>query len=385
MGLALSVLCASCVSQPTQQTLRFATFNAAMGLPAEGELAARLAAGEDPALHALAEVVQTVRPDVLLLNEFDYQDAVDAAALLQGNYLSAAHGAAAPIEYPWAFSAAVNTGVDSGLDLDGNGIRGEAADAWGFGAFPGQYGMLVLSRYPLDAEAVRTFQGFLWQDLPGALQPVHPGGEPFYPPATWAQLRLSSKSHWDVPLRIGGTTVHFLVSHPTPPVFDGAEDRNGKRNHDEIRFWADYVRGADYIYNDAGAPGGLPEGARFVLAGDQNADPNDGDSYPGAIAQLLNHEEIDSRCIPRSAGGAEASALQGGANLTQRGDPAADTADFSDRVTGNLRIDYVLASRTLTVLGCGVFWPATGAARQPLVGHSDHRLTWVDVALPSEP
>ena len=33
-------------------------------------------------------------------------------------------------------------------------------------------------------------------------------------------FRLSSKSHWDVPLSIGGRTVHFLVSHPTPPVFD---------------------------------------------------------------------------------------------------------------------------------------------------------------------
>ncbi|MDQ3106173.1 MAG: GAF domain-containing protein, partial [Actinomycetota bacterium] len=49
-------------------------------------------------------------------------------------------------------------------------------------------------------------------------------------------LRLSSKSHWDVTLNIGGTLVHALVSHPTPPVFDGTEDRNGKRNHDEIRF-----------------------------------------------------------------------------------------------------------------------------------------------------
>jgi hypothetical protein len=40
-------------------------------------------------------------------------------------------------------------------------------------------------------------------------------------------FRLSSKSHWDVPIVIGRKTVHFLVSHPTPPVFDGPEDRNG--------------------------------------------------------------------------------------------------------------------------------------------------------------
>ena len=45
-------------------------------------------------------------------------------------------------------------------------------------------------------------------------------------------------------------TVHFLVSHPTPPVFDGPEDRNGPRNYDEIRFWADYSpRTGGYIYD----------------------------------------------------------------------------------------------------------------------------------------
>ena len=54
-------------------------------------------------------------------------------------------------------------------------------------------------------------------------------------------VRLSSKSHWDVPVKVGGHTVHVLASHPTPPTFDGEEDRNGRRNHDEIRFWADYV------------------------------------------------------------------------------------------------------------------------------------------------
>ena len=48
-------------------------------------------------------------------------------------------------------------------------------------------------------------------------------------------VRLSSTSHWGVPVDVDGSTVRFLVSHPTPPVFDGAEDRNGTRNHDEIR------------------------------------------------------------------------------------------------------------------------------------------------------
>lgn len=374
--------CAACATNSPPETVRFASFNAAMGLGEPGELGRRLKAGDDPALHALAQIVQTVRPDVLLLNEFDAEAGVDAAALLQRNYLSLAHDDATPIEYGWSFRAPVNTGVDSGLDIDGNGVLGEPADAWGFGQFPGQYAMLVLSRLPLVADAARTFQHFRWQDLPGALQPQTAAGTPWYPAATWSQLRLSSKSHWDVPVRISGATVHFLVSHPTPPVFDGAEDRNGRRNFDEIRLWADYLRGSTFIYDDSGVRGGLPTDAHFVIAGDQNADPVDGDSYPGAIAQLLDHELVDSRCVPRSAGGAVASELQGGINRDHQGDPAADTGDFSDRYTGNLRIDYVLPSHSLGIRGCGVYWPTPEEPGHALIGHSDHRMVWLDIVVP---
>jgi len=122
--------------------------------------------------------------------------------------------------------------------------------------------------------------------MPGALLPVNPAtGQPWFSSAQLEVVRLSSKSHWDVPIDFYGRTVHFLVSHPTPPVLDGPEDRNGRRNFDEIRFWVDYLRpgrAARYIYDDAGVTGGLQAGAPFVIAGDQNSDPLDGDSVPGA-------------------------------------------------------------------------------------------------------
>lgn len=366
--------------------VRFATINAAMGLPEEGELARRLAAGGDPGLERLAEILQRVRPDVVLINEFDYQDGGDAAGLLQRNYLAQPRGGLEPIEYPYHYSAPVNTGVDSGLDLDGNGLTGDPGDAWGFGRFPGQYGMLLLSRLPLDPEAVRSFRLFPWKDMPGALKPLNPDGSDFYPAATWARIRLSSKSHWDVPVRLGDTTLHLLASHPTPPVFDGAEDRNGRRNHDEIRLWADYIRpGAGaYLVDDAGLAGGLAEDALFVIAGDLNADPSDGDSTRNAILQLLEHERVNGDCTPRSQGGAEASRLQAGINRIHQGDPAADTADINDETVGNLRIDYVLASRGLEVTGCGVYWPAVGETGHAAAGFSDHRLVWLDIELPPQ-
>ena len=76
-----------------------------------------------------------------------------------------------------------------------------------------------------------------------ARRPGHAGPTDWYNADELAIFPLSSKSHWDVPIDIDGTVVHFLVSHPTPPVFDGPEDRNGTRNADEIRLWADYISG----------------------------------------------------------------------------------------------------------------------------------------------
>jgi hypothetical protein len=233
--------------------------------------------------------------------------------------------------------------------------------------------------------------------MPGALLPDDPATDApadWYSPAELEDVRLSSKSHWDVPIEVGDETVHFLVSHPTPPTFDGPEDRNGLRNHDEIRFWADYVsprrKRAAYIYDDEGRYGGLPRGESFVIAGDQNADPEDGDSVDAAIDQLLRHPRVVDP-EPTSAGGAEA-VDQGGANLAHDGDPALDTADFADGAPGNLRVDYVLPSKGTKVVGSGIFWPVdadplyylTGdydPARWPFTGvpTSDHRLVWVDL------
>src|SRR5699024_10790146 len=135
-------------------------------------------------------------------------------------------------------------------------------------------------RHPVEHALARTFQTFRWRDMPGALLPSDPDvpDRGWYCPAAVDVLRLSSRSHWDVPMRIGTSLVHLLAAHPSPPVFDGPEQRNRLRNHDEIRFWADYVTpgAGDYIYDGNGDHGGLTEGRPFVVAGDLNADPVDG-------------------------------------------------------------------------------------------------------------
>ena len=365
--------------QPAQP-VRFATFNIAMGLETEGELYKRLQSGNDEALKKVAAVIQSVRPDVLLLNEFDWYE-LDSALLFIKNYLDKPQAENEPISYAYALSGAVNTGVDSGLDLNNNGTLGEAGDAWGYGKFPGQYGMTVLSRFPLTLG--RNFRHFKWADMPDAVVPTNTDGSAWYPEEIRKKLRLSSKSHWDITVNIDNREVHFLVSHPTPPVFDGPEDRNGARNHDEIRLWADYVdpNRSAYIYDDSGARGGLSADAAFVIAGDLNADPFDGDSSARSITQLLEHPMINASCVPVSKGAEEASRVQAGKNLQHQGNPAADTGDFNDKYAGNMRIDYVLPSSTLKVKGCGVFWPAKEEPGHALTRVSDHHLVWLDVEI----
>jgi len=370
--------------QAVQEPVRFMTYNASLNRGTEGQLQRDLATPDNPQARAVAEVVQRGAPDVLLVNEFDFDAGGRSAELFRDNYLAVSQNGQDPLDYPYVYTAPVNTGVPSGLDLNQDGTAGGGDDAWGFGLFPGQYGMVLYSKHPVDTERVRTFREFRWADMPGHLIPTD-----FYPEEQAGRLRLSSKSHWDVPVRIGGRTVHVLASHPTPPSFDGPEDRNGRRNHDEIRFWADYVGGpaaSSYVYDDEGRRGGLEAGARFVVMGDQNADPHDGDSWPGAIQQLLEHPRVQDP-LPASAGGPEAAARQGGANLSHVSDPAHDTADFSDDpAPGNLRADYVLPSENLRVVDSGVWWPAPGELGSELTGEhpfptSDHRPVWVDVAL----
>ncbi len=403
-------------AQGPPEPVRFATFNASLNRNVAGQALSDLSAPFDAseadlALRArraqaanVAETIQRVRPEVVLVNEFDFEPNHALANAFQDNYLSVSHNGSEPIEYPYVFVAESNTGIPSGMDLSNDDIVGGPNDAFGFGFFPGQFGLAVFSQHPILTDEVRTFQHFLWKDMPGALLPDDPdtaAPADWYSTAELAIFRLSSKSHWDVPIDLGGRTVHFLVSHPTPPVFDdppafpAGVDFNGRRNFDEIRLWADYVTpgAGGYIYDDGGVRGGLKPGDKFVIAGDQNSDPLDGDSIPGSIQQLLDNPRINTTVTPESPGAAQQGALQGGANLTHRSPHRFDTADFADGAPGNLRADYVLPSRSMRIVGSGVFWPLASDPLFRLVGvfnpalpggfpSSDHRMVWIDVTVP---
>lgn len=389
--MGLSALLANCHAQEyanyetrPDNSVRFATFNISFYRKAEGQLSSELSAAKKNLRNPrrIAEIIQRVRPDVLLLNEFDYDSEGEGVAAFQKNFLGVAQNDQKPITYPHVYFASVNTGMDTGIDLDGDGEKGTGNDCYGFGRYPGQYAMVILSQFPIDESETRTFQKFLWKDMPGHLMPKQVGTDkPFYSDQASKIFRLSSKSHWDVPVKIGTQTIHFLAAHPTPPVFDEAEDRNGRRNHDEIRLFTDYISPgkADYLYDDNGKKGGLPKDAKFVIAGDMNADPFDGDSSMGAAKQLTEHKLINHSVSPTSAGGPHYAKSQGLKNNDHQGPAATDTGDFRDSNVGNLRLDYCLPSKNLEIIQAGVFWPVPGAPGAKLVPATDHRMVWIDL------
>lgn len=322
---------------------------------------------KDAQIATVVDIIALVAPDILLLNDFDYDFGGVALALFAERLSDAG------VIYPYQFALPPNAGIATGLDLDGDGRTGGPGDAQGFGSFSGSQGMALLSRLPIRVDEAVDYSKLLWKDLPNAVLPLVREEDIF------EVQRLSSKGHWVVPVEGPDSGIlYILASHSTPPVFDGAEDRNGLRNRDEIRFWSLFLDAEIQIGQS------LPNDARFVLLGDMNADPMDGEGARKAINDLLVNSLLQD-AVPQSRGAVLAADRQGGPNKTHGTDPSFDTVDWDEsRTPGNMRVDYVLPSANLKVTGAGVFWPAPGEVGFELVGldgstGSHHRLVWVDV------
>lgn len=306
----------------------------------------------DAQVDAAVQVIVALDADVLLLTGVDFDMAAAALTALADRL--AANGAG----YPYRLAALPNAGMPTGFDLDRNGKLGEARDAMGYGRFHGQAGMALLSRLPLGD--LVDHSSFPWADLPGAdLPPDMTGLERL-------GLRLSSTGHWQVPVLLPeGGAITVLGWSATPPVFDGPEDRNGRRNHDETAFWLRLLDGA--------LPAPAPE-PPFILMGEAGLDPQDGEGRPGALRALLGDPRLQDPA-PRGK--------HGRVEPTHKGDPALDTA-FYPKGPGGLRVDYVLPSADLRVTEVGVLWPA---ATDPLIAAlqsaSRHYPVWVDIVLPA--
>lgn len=295
-----------------------------------GLLLRDILAGDDPQVNAVAGLIAQTDPDVIALQGIDY-DLENAAALALIESLETLG-----VSLPFLYAPPTNAGLASGVDLNGNGQTDDPDDAQGFGRFSGQGGMVLLSRFPIISVEAQDFSTLLWRDFPGSLFPFE-AGQPFGGQDAFDTQRLSSKGHWRVPVQTPNQgTVTFMVFHATPPVFDGPEDRNGRRNHDELAFWSLYLDGAF-------TP---PPPQQFVLLGDANIDPERGEGRKDAIHKLLSD--------PR---------LQTPFDNTP-------TADWREPTPGDMRVDYLMPSADWRIVD-------HGRLSNPIA--SRHTLLWVDL------
>lgn len=359
------------------EPVRIAVYNVELQRDGPGLLLQNILSGRDRQVALTARVIRDTRPDILLILGFDHDVEGRAISVYRDVLGAGAQG----LSYPYIHSPSQNAGVDSGQDLNGDGLLRGPADAFGYGDFRGRGGMAILSRFPLSEP--RDFSRVLWRDLPEADLPVRVDGTPYPSPSAQEAMRLSSHGHWDVVATLpNGQRIHLLASYSSPPVFDGDEDMNGKRNRDELLFWEHYLSG--HRFADSSGVQRPFEGGDYVLLAGLNADPKDGEGAGELLRDIRRRGQFFDP-EPASLGAAEATAEQGGVNRMHLGDPALDTADWrDDPAPGNLRVDYVLPSTGFHVLDSGVVWPAHGTQLFETVTEaqalgSRHRLVWADV------
>ncbi|OUD09843.1 endonuclease [Marivivens niveibacter] len=310
--------------------IRIATFAAPLSRDGPGLLLRDLGR-DDPQIDATIEIINHIAPDILVLSNFDFDMAWVALN---------AFNARLDRPFDHLFSARPNAGLETDLDMDGNGRKGEPRDAQGYGVFTGDGGLAILSRYPIGP--MRDFTALLWQDLPSARLP-RVNGTVFPSTEAISIQRLSSTNHWIVPVETPIGPINLLAFAATPPVFDGAEDRNGLRNADEIRLW-ELVLSGHY-----GPP---PENP--IVIGNANLDPLAGDGLRSAIRSLLENPALTDPT------------------------PAQPTAIWPD--IGQLRVSYVLPSSSLTIQQADTLWSADVLPPDTVSVSGPHRIVWVDVA-----
>ncbi len=307
------------------EPLRIATWHADLSRKGPGLLLRDIDKGTDPDIVAIVQGIVTMDAEVLLLSDIDHDLHLVALTALRDRL------AEAGADYPHLFALRPNGGRPTGLDLDGDRRLGGPRDAQGFGYFNGQGGLAILSRLPVDTHAVTDLSGLLWRDVPfSRMLPEDTGTD---------VQRLSSAAHWNVPVLLpGGGALHLLVFHATTPVFDGPEDRNGRRNADEVQIWQHYLDGALGL--------SAPD-RRFLLLGNANLDPVRGEGLHDVMRSLLSDPRLRDPAV------------------------GTDTANWPTPGPGPMRVSYALPSVDLGVVGAGQ-GTAVGA----------HRPVWLDIDPP---
>ncbi len=324
-----------------------ATFNTELARDGPGLLVRDLVKGNSEDILAVLDALEAVQPDIVLLLDIDHDHDHISARMLRDALKDRG------LDYPYFVAERPNSGLRTTLDLNGDGRIGDPQDAQGFGYFAGQGGMLLLSKLRLGE--VRDHSDVLWADVANANPPRRSDGQLFPSDAAFARQRLAYVAHWQIPVLLPRSPPLTLTAlHATPPVFDGPEDQNGRRNADELGY----------------ALAMMPD-TPLALIGTLNLDPFDSEGQLSAIHRVLAHPALQDPLQSNDLG-REKTQRDGKVNSDHSGDPRLDTADWTDTGPGNLRVDYVLPGAKFDVVASGLHWPASG--RRAVV--------WADIRLP---
>lgn len=383
------------------EDLRVATLDAGLTDRDAETLLADLRTGDDAAAGTVAATAQSADPDVLVLTGVTYDEEEAIARTLNSRYLSVGQDGRDGLRLRHVYTEPTNSGLGSGADLDGDGRVGGPGDALGWGAHPGQLGMVVFSTEPIDEDAVRTVSEFRWQDLPAGSMPETLDGS-----MQRAVARLTSTSLWDIPLEVGDGHLHLIATASTGVRSDRPVD--ALRAVDERRLLADYVSeepgSAWYLTDDEGRAGGLAADEPFVVAGAPataetlsatlaDADDDSGEELGEDSAQVVEEAAAERVLL-------DAERLQDpepeavtDQPVDERPDALAGSDPLATRFLADgedLRASYVLPDAELSVEGAGIFWPAVDEFGFELVDPLDvdvpqDRLVWTDIARDSIP
>ncbi|MBI2894546.1 MAG: endonuclease/exonuclease/phosphatase family protein [Deltaproteobacteria bacterium] len=384
----LWAMAAGCIAEPTTDShsgaavepvrVRLGQFNI------REMTTAKLLNEDDRQVRAAAEILSRFAPDILSINElqFDLEGVPEAglpgapAGTLPGSAcegknarrladrLEALHP---ELRYPYTVVALGN----SGLPFEATGELPPELLQRGFGEFPGRFNVALVSRFPILHDQVRVIHDFPWRQLPGnRLAQVEEETGIVVPD----DFPLFEKALVIVPVDVDGVTLHVILVHP---VSSGFNDMNPHRNHDELRGVS--------LFLDGALPGvePLPAGARFVIVGDLNADPEDGEGIAGAVAQLYEHPLVVAHFASGEGGTA---GMHPERNSFLSGCGKGDGTIVQNPASRlQLQLDYVLPSVTIGApVASGLFFPSHVESWDDYVlacTASDHRFVWADVDL----
>lgn len=355
--------------------IRVGTVRAGMTGSTEEDLLEDLRSGVFPPAQSLAEAAQLNRPDVLLVTGITSDGDEEIAEALRSKYLEVGQNGQEGLDYPYVYAGPSNSGNESGADLDGDGVVGGPGDAIGYGDHPGQHGMIMFSSYPIEQNGIRTFQDFLWEDLPDGA-----AGSSEHSELERSVMRLTSAAFWDVPLTVDAgagseRTVNIVASSIARP--QDPADVDADRGDDERRMIADYLAGeAWYLTDDDGDPA-TGTGSEFVYMGEPATQYDLPGSASGDMAELL-----DSQAVQDPEPEAVTQEPLSSRSVGSGGSQSRATRTVDDGM--DVRSAFILPGADMDIGESGVFWPAEGEYGADLVRPgSDQaisdRLVWLDI------